>query len=74
MKPLVIYVNKSNDKIILSQKEFEKYLLEAYEQGLTDGKMSYYSVPVATWNGSTATEPFKYETQITCEAHNSVGD
>lgn len=34
----IIYVKKENEKITLTQEEFEKYLKEAYDNGFQDGK------------------------------------
>jgi hypothetical protein len=34
----IIYVKKEDEKITLTQEEFEKYLKEAYDNGFQDGK------------------------------------
>jgi len=46
MKPIIIYLDKS-DKVVLTKKEFEEYIKEAYDQGYNcgynDGKKWYYT-------------------------------
>lgn len=37
MKPIII-VTQEKDKITLTEEELKKYILEAYEQGVEDGK------------------------------------
>ena len=34
----IIYVKKEDEKITLTQEEFEKYLKEAYDNGFQDGR------------------------------------
>ncbi len=34
----IIYIKKEDEKIVLTQEEFEKYLKEAYDSGFQDGK------------------------------------
>ena len=44
MKPIIIYLDKS-DKVVLTKKEFEEYIKQAYDQGYncgyTEGKKWY---------------------------------
>ena len=56
MKPIVIYLDKHDDEIKLSRKEFEDYINKAYDQGYASGyadgrKYNYYP----WWNGMTYT-------------------
>ena len=37
MKPIVIYLDKHDDEIKLSRKEFEEYINKAYDQGYACG-------------------------------------
>lgn len=37
MKPIVIYLDKHNDEIKLTRKEFEEYINKAYDQGYAYG-------------------------------------
>ena len=37
MKPIVIYLDKHDDEIKLTQKEFEEYINKAYDQGYACG-------------------------------------
>lgn len=87
MKPIVIYLDKNEDEVKLTRKEFEEYIDRAYragyDSGYADGKKYY-----PWWNGgtiSTSNNPqpldIKYTTttpanpdytRITCEAHNSI--
>lgn len=56
MKPIVIYLDKHEDEIKLTRKEFEEYINKAYDQGYAcgyaEGKKSY---PWWQYNGSTIT-------------------
>lgn len=85
MKPIIIYLDKHDDEIKLSRKEFEEYINKAYDQGYaygyTEGKKYY-----PWWNGgityTSSTQPLdiKYTgkennpdyTQITCKSYNST--
>lgn len=87
MKPIVIYLDKNEDEVKLTRKEFEEYIDRAYragyDSGYADGKKYY-----PWWSGgtiSTSNNPqpldIRYTTatlinpdsmKITCEAHNSV--
>ena len=86
MKPIVIYLDKHDDEIKLTRKEFEEYINKAYDQGYAcgyaEGKKYY------PWWGNggityTGTSPLdiKYTgkeynpdyTQITCDSdRNSI--
>lgn len=37
MKPIVIYLDKHDDEIKLTRKEFEEYINKAYDQGYACG-------------------------------------
>ena len=37
MKPIVIYLDKHDDEIKLTKKEFEEYINKAYDQGYACG-------------------------------------
>lgn len=37
MKPIVIYLDKHDDEIKLTRKEFEEYIDKAYDQGYACG-------------------------------------
>ena len=57
MKPIVIYLDKHDDEIKLTQKEFEEYINKAYDQGYACGyaEGKKYS-PYPWWgNGTTIT-------------------
>ena len=89
MKPIVIYLDKNEDEVKLTRKEFEEYIDRAYkagyDSGYADGKKYY-----PWWNTSqvissnspqpldirytTTTPIYPKPTIVTCEAHNSVGD
>lgn len=88
MKPFVVYINENTDKISLSKKEFEQFLREAYDQGYNDGyskgisynHSNWWNSPLITYRGNeeinkeiTTTPNYNpSQTQITCEAHNTV--
>ena len=82
MKPIVIYPKDNGDKIILTKKEFEEYLEQAYNAGHADGyaagkTFNWWSTPITTqpnitWTSKTSTTPNNPYT-ITCEAHNDLG-
>lgn len=88
MKPIVIYLDKHDDEIKLTRKEFEEYINKAYDQGYAcgyaEGKKYYpwWGNGGITYTGDH-TQPLdiKYTgkeynpdyTQITCDAdRNSV--
>ena len=83
MKPVVIYVDKNSSKVTLTKEEFEKYLKDAYDNGYSDGYASGKSnswnwptnnpvtTPHITWNTPNDI-PNPY--QVTCEAHNTIGE
>ena len=56
MKPIVIYLDKHDDEIKLTRKEFEEYINKAYDQGYAcgyaEGKKYY---PWLNYNGNTIT-------------------
>ncbi len=56
MKPIVIYLDKHDDEIKLTRKEFEEYINKAYDQGYAcgyaEGKKYY---PWWQYNGNTIT-------------------
>lgn len=86
MKPIVIYVDKQKNNITLTREEFEDFINKAYEQGYScgyvEGKKNYWSPYIYTGNDSNTPltinpnpiSPFTYDTQITCEAHNDIGE
>lgn len=55
MKPLIIYIDKNiNDgKILLTKKELEEIVNEAYRKGVSDGSPNYY--PYYPYSISTTT-------------------
>ena len=88
MKPIVIYLDRRDGKIELTRKEFEDYINKAYQQGYdcgyAEGK-KYYWTPYLTCTNSDSNapitinptphvSPFTYDPQITCEAHNDIGE
>ena len=89
MKPIVIYLDRRDGKIELTRKEFEDYINKAYQQGYdcgyAEGKKNYWT-PYMTCTGNNSsntqitvnpapyTNPFTYDTKITCEAHNDIGE
>lgn len=89
MKPIVIYLDRRDGKIELTRKEFEDYINKAYQQGYdcgyAEGKKNYWT-PYITYSSNSNTptpvtinpspnvSPFTYDTQITCEAHNDIGE
>lgn len=47
MKPIIIYQETKDEKIILTKKEFEKYLEDAYQAGYLDGNNKFTAtIPV----------------------------
>jgi hypothetical protein len=87
MKPIVIYVDKQKNNITLTREEFEDFINKAYEQGYScgyaDGKKDYWPSHITyTSSGSNTpitinpnpVSPFTYDTQITCDAHNDIGE
>lgn len=86
MKPFIIYTEKDSTDIIITKKEFEKYIKEAYDNGYDDGYKAGKAQPIQ-WDFSKTIKdypvniPVYYGTgtpvapnpyQVTCEAHNSV--
>ncbi len=90
MKPIVIYLDKHDDEIKLSRKEFEEYINKAYDQGYAcgyaEGKKYY-----PWWNGSITSisnspqpldirytgkeyNPNPDDIQITCKSFNLTGN
>ena len=51
MKPIVIYQEIKDEKIILSKEEFEKYLEDAYQAGYSDGSNSF-TAKGYTWSST----------------------
>jgi len=54
MKPIMIYSEAKDNKVILTKEQFEQYILDAYNAGFEDGKNSinpityipdYYKAP-----------------------------
>lgn len=88
MKPIIIYLDTQDGKIEITRKEFEKYISEAYQQGYdcgyAEGKKSYWSPyiysnttsnnPPITITTTPHVSPFTYNTQVTCDAHNDIGE
>ena len=87
MKPVVIYIDKNSSKVTLTKEEFEKYLKDAYDNGYSDGYASGKSnswnwptyptndpitMPHITWDTTPNDVPNPY--QVTCEAHNTIGE
>ena len=90
MKPIVIYIGKS-DEIKLTKEEFEKYLNEAYSAGYDAGYANackpYVTYPWWTNTSPTITtpntQPLKitwdsdhtdYTPHITCDALNDISN
>lgn len=55
MKPLIIYIDKNinGGKILLTKKELEEIVNEAYRKGVSDGSPNYY--PYYPYSVSTTT-------------------
>ena len=81
MKPIVIYLDKHDDEIKLSRKEFEEYINKAYDQGYAcgyaEGKKYYpwWNTNVSYGNNpptisTTSSGPFKYNPTITTPEYN----
>lgn len=64
MKPFVVYVDGSADKVVLSKEDFEKYLKEVYKQGYDDGEDSGYNKGYSKGLASNSFDWWKYP-QIT---------
>ena len=73
MKPIVVEKNREG-KIILTQEQLEKMLLEAYEEGVKDGNSSsvpiiYPSYPQSPYYYGTGTPWWvQYPYEITCSS------
>ena len=82
MKPIVIYLDKHDDEIKLTKKEFEEYINKAYDQGYASGYAEgkqYYpwwgNGGITYTGGNTRPLDIKYTgkeyntdyTQITCD-------
>ena len=87
MKPIVIYLDKHDDEIKLTRKEFEEYINKAYDQGYAcgyaEGKKYYPWYGGITYTSTNAPQEITYgtgkkynpndTTQITCDTNkNSV--
>ena len=84
MKPIVIYLDKHDDEIKLTRKEFEEYINKAYDQGYACGYAEgkkYYPWWNYTGNTITTTSPKIIYTdkeynpnynQVTCKTVNSI--
>lgn len=61
MKPIVIYLDKHDDEIKLTRKEFEEYINKAYDQGYACGyaEGKKYS-PYPWWGNGTITTTNDY--------------
>lgn len=71
MKPIVIYPKQlKEDQIVLTKKEFEKYLKDAYDSGYEDGRKVYWT-PYITWT-SDKTIPNYDWTKVTCNTTTST--
>lgn len=80
MKPIIIYLDKHDDEIKLSRKEFEEYINKAYDQGYacgyTEGKKYYpwWNSGITYTSNNTQPLDIKYTgkeynpnyTQVTC--------
>lgn len=57
MKPIVIYLDKHDDEIKLTRKEFEEYINKAYDQGYACGYAEGKKYSLYPWwgNGTTIT-------------------
>ena len=77
MKPIVIYPKQlKEDQIVLTKKEFEKYLKDAYDSGYEDGRKVYWTpyyypttvtTPSITWTSDKTTPDYDW-TKVTCNA------
>ena len=75
MKPIVIYPKQlKEDQIVLTKKEFEKYLKDAYDSGYEDGRKVYWApyyypttttTPRITWTNDTPSKDWDW-TKVTC--------
>ena len=83
MKPIVIYLDKHDDEIKLTRKEFEEYINKAYDQGYAcgyaEGKKWWYNInTITSTNTGIRSQPLdiKYTgreynpnyTEITCDS------
>ena len=75
MKPFIIFKELKDNKVELTKEELEELILQAYNQGCTDGKKdNNWVYPVTpTWNNphiknpnDATTTPFVYPTPVTC--------
>lgn len=75
MKPFIIFKELKDNKVELTKEELEELIMQAYNQGYTDGKKdNNYIYPVTpTWNNpcvknpnDVTTTPFVYQTPVTC--------
>lgn len=75
MKPIIIYQDKSNNKISLTKKEFEDYIQQAFSEGYNAGytfAASVYNKPTITtpnypyWYNTSTGDPVPNHTEITC--------
>lgn len=72
MKPFFIFKELKDNKVELTKEELEELIMQAYNQGYTDGKKdNNYIYP--TWNNpciknpnDVTTTPFVYQTPVTC--------
>lgn len=89
MKPIVIYLDKHDDEIKLTKKEFEEYINKAYDQGYAcgyaEGKKYYpwWGNGITTVNTipqpkevyyGTGTPTPKPGIEITCDTYKNLGD
>lgn len=86
MKPIVIYLDKHDDEIKLTKKEFEEYINKAYDQGYAcgyaEGKKYYPWYGGITYTSTNAPREITYGTgtptpepgiKITCDTdRNSI--
>ena len=54
MKPIIIYQETKDGKIVLTKEEFEKYLEDAYQVGYSDGSNSL-TAKGYTWTSTDLT-------------------
>lgn len=67
MKPIIIYAEEKNGKIIITKEEMQRIVDEAYRQGKADGRQSAI-------NPITVTPTFKPPYEITTCTNYSTND
>lgn len=73
MKPIIIYMNKTFNKVVLTKEDFEKYIQDAYNAGYAtgynEGSQSRITYPYYPYYNTDITVPsYRWDwTKITCD-------